>query len=310
MKPVFAVVVVLSTIWDFKVFTQIYLMPGGSGTNRDVLNLGTWSYLNAISQNRYGLGASIAVLLTVLLLVITVVYLRTCSGRRSCDRGLWGGPGTQPRRRRRGAVLNGVGFAAVLVFSLFPCAGDAVDGLRRPGQRRVSRPAADGLLAGELPRSCSARAGSRRSCANSLLVGAGHGRDQRAAGAAGRGRGGPVPVPFPTTVLVLVLVVQMVPLEALVIPLFIQAQLELLDSLVGLIVVYVAFSLPFAIWMLRGFVAAVPMEIEEAAYVDGASWRRMFWSVLLPAGRAGAGGDQRVLVHHGLERVHLRASRS
>ena len=77
MKPVFAVVVVLSTIWDFKVFTQIYLMPGGNGTNRDVLNLGTWSYLNAISQNRYGLGASIAVLLTALLLVITVVYLRT-----------------------------------------------------------------------------------------------------------------------------------------------------------------------------------------------------------------------------------------
>ena len=77
MKPIFAVVVVLSTIWDFKVFTQIYLMPGGSGTNRDVLNLGTWSYLSAISQNRYGLGAAIAVLLTALLLVITMVYLRT-----------------------------------------------------------------------------------------------------------------------------------------------------------------------------------------------------------------------------------------
>jgi N,N'-diacetylchitobiose transport system permease protein len=77
LKPVFAVVTILSTIWDFKVFTQIYLMPGGSGTNRDVLNLGTWSYITAISQNRYGLGAAIAVLLTVLLLVITVVYLRT-----------------------------------------------------------------------------------------------------------------------------------------------------------------------------------------------------------------------------------------
>ncbi|MGZ4479204.1 MAG: carbohydrate ABC transporter permease [Nocardioidaceae bacterium] len=77
LKPVFAVVTILSTIWDFKVFTQIYLMPGGSGTNRDVLNLGTWSYITAISQNRYGLGAAIAVLLTLLLLVITVVYLRT-----------------------------------------------------------------------------------------------------------------------------------------------------------------------------------------------------------------------------------------
>ncbi len=77
LKPVFAVVTILSTIWDFKVFTQIYLMPGGSGTNRDVLNLGTWSYLTAISQNRYGLGAAIAVLLTLLLLVVTAVYLRT-----------------------------------------------------------------------------------------------------------------------------------------------------------------------------------------------------------------------------------------
>ena len=77
LKPVLAVVTILSTIWDFKVFTQIYLMPGGSGTNREVLNLGTWSYITAISQNRYGLGAAIAVLLTLLLLVITAVYLRT-----------------------------------------------------------------------------------------------------------------------------------------------------------------------------------------------------------------------------------------
>lgn len=77
LKPVFAVVTILSTIWDFKVFTQVYLMPGGSGENRDVLNLGTWSYITALSQNAYGLGAAIAVLLTLLLLVITLVYLRT-----------------------------------------------------------------------------------------------------------------------------------------------------------------------------------------------------------------------------------------
>jgi N,N'-diacetylchitobiose transport system permease protein len=86
-----------------------------------------------------------------------------------------------------------------------------------------------------------------------------------------------------TAVLVMVLIVQMVPLEALVIPLFVQAKtLGMLDHLVGLVVVYVAFSLPFAIWTLRGFVSAVPMEIEEAAYVDGASWWRMFWAVLFP----------------------------
>ena len=77
LKPVFAVVTILSTIWDFKVFAQVYLMPGGNGTNRDVLNLGTWSYVTALSQNRYGLGSAIAVLLTVLLMIITAFYLRT-----------------------------------------------------------------------------------------------------------------------------------------------------------------------------------------------------------------------------------------
>ncbi|EDY43788.1 carbohydrate ABC transporter permease [Streptomyces sp. SPB074] len=76
LRPAFGVVTILSTIWDFKVFTQIYLMPGGAGTNPDVLNLGVWSYSKAIVQNEYGLGASIAVLLTVVLLVITAVYLR------------------------------------------------------------------------------------------------------------------------------------------------------------------------------------------------------------------------------------------
>jgi N,N'-diacetylchitobiose transport system permease protein len=88
---------------------------------------------------------------------------------------------------------------------------------------------------------------------------------------------------FRTGILIMVLTVQMVPLEALVIPLFVQVRdLQLLNSLVGLVIVYLAFSLPFAIWMLRGFVAAVPVELEEAAYIDGATWGRMFRSVLLP----------------------------
>ena len=88
---------------------------------------------------------------------------------------------------------------------------------------------------------------------------------------------------FRTGILIMILTVQMVPLEALVIPLFVQVRdLQMLNSLIGLVVVYLAFSLPFAIWMLRGFVAAVPIELEEAAYLDGASWGRMFRSVMLP----------------------------
>lgn len=86
-----------------------------------------------------------------------------------------------------------------------------------------------------------------------------------------------------TAILLMILIVQMVPLEALVIPLFVQVRdLGMLNTLLGLMVVYVALSLAFGIWMLRGFVAAVPVELEEAAYIDGASWGRMFRSVLLP----------------------------
>lgn len=88
---------------------------------------------------------------------------------------------------------------------------------------------------------------------------------------------------FRTAVLLMILIVQMVPLEALVIPLFVQVRdLQLLNTLLGLIIVYVTISLPFGIWMLRGFVAAVPVELEEAAFLDGASWWRMFRSIMLP----------------------------
>ncbi|MFI6516286.1 carbohydrate ABC transporter permease [Spirillospora sp. NPDC050679] len=88
---------------------------------------------------------------------------------------------------------------------------------------------------------------------------------------------------FRTTFLVMLLVVQMVPIEALVIPLFLDLKrLDMLNSLAGLTVVYIAFAVPFAIWMLRGFVAAVPKELEEAAAIDGAGAVRTFSTVLLP----------------------------
>jgi len=84
-------------------------------------------------------------------------------------------------------------------------------------------------------------------------------------------------------VLILVLIIQMVPMEALVIPLFLQAKdLGLLGKLTGLMVVYTAIALPFGVWMLRGFVAAVPVDLEEAAYLDGANWWQMFIRVLFP----------------------------
>jgi N,N'-diacetylchitobiose transport system permease protein len=88
---------------------------------------------------------------------------------------------------------------------------------------------------------------------------------------------------FRTVFLIMLLVVQMVPAEALVIPLFLDLKrADLLNSLPGLAVVYIGFALPFSIWMLRGFVAAVPRELEEAASIDGAGPVRIFYKVLLP----------------------------
>lgn len=76
LRPILAVCIILSTIWDFKVFVQIYLMPGGDGSNRNLMNLGVWSYTESFGQGAYGMGSAIAVLLTLVLLAISVVYMR------------------------------------------------------------------------------------------------------------------------------------------------------------------------------------------------------------------------------------------
>ncbi|MDA8298298.1 MAG: carbohydrate ABC transporter permease [Actinomycetota bacterium] len=83
--------------------------------------------------------------------------------------------------------------------------------------------------------------------------------------------------------LVVLLAIQAVPQTALVIPLFFTLQrLHQLNQLSGLTATYVVFDLPFAIWMLRGFVQSVPRDIEEAAMVDGCGRMAAFRRVLLP----------------------------
>jgi N,N'-diacetylchitobiose transport system permease protein len=92
-----------------------------------------------------------------------------------------------------------------------------------------------------------------------------------------------------TVLVVMLLVAQMVPVEALTIPLFFLVRsfgdvvpAIGLNRLGSLVLVHLAFSLPFAIWLLRGFTAAVPADLEEAAALDGASRFRFTWQVLFP----------------------------
>lgn len=80
-----------------------------------------------------------------------------------------------------------------------------------------------------------------------------------------------------------VVVSQAFPLVLVIIPLFLVLKnLRLINSLVGLVMVYVVWALPFALWMLVGYVRAVPTELEEAAAVDGAGRLRTLVSVTAP----------------------------
>jgi N,N'-diacetylchitobiose transport system permease protein len=76
LKPIFLVLLLLSVIWDFNVFTQTYLLTGGLG-NRDEYNLSLYLYDKAFTfPPSYGLGGALALILTIILLVITVGYVR------------------------------------------------------------------------------------------------------------------------------------------------------------------------------------------------------------------------------------------
>jgi N,N'-diacetylchitobiose transport system permease protein len=84
-------------------------------------------------------------------------------------------------------------------------------------------------------------------------------------------------------ILVAILAVQMIPGGALLIPLFLSFKsLGMLNSYWGLGLAYVASVLPFSIWVLRGFFLNVPVDIEEAAKIDGAGTTRILWSIHFP----------------------------
>jgi len=76
LRPIIIIVTIQSIIWDFKVFTQIYVMTNGGGIGGQNLVLNVYSYQQAFASNLYGLGSAIGVVMTLLLLAITLVYLR------------------------------------------------------------------------------------------------------------------------------------------------------------------------------------------------------------------------------------------
>ena len=124
----------------------------------------------------------------------------------------------------------------------------------------------------------------------------------------GRLRAGALPRAGHTVLLMLVLMTQMFPLVVLVIPLFVtMRKAGLLGTYWSLIITYLAFSVPLAIWVMRGFILSIPEELEHAARIDGATRFGAMVQGRAAAGRARPGGDRGARLPGGLEGVPARA---
>jgi multiple sugar transport system permease protein len=81
---------------------------------------------------------------------------------------------------------------------------------------------------------------------------------------------------------------RMIPPICIVFPVFLlYAGLRLIDTYAGLILLYTAFNLPYVVWMMRGYLREVPVELEQAALVDGLSHWKVPFTITLPLVRGG-----------------------
>ena len=91
-----------------------------------------------------------------------------------------------------------------------------------------------------------------------------------------------------TAMLVVILATQFVPAVVIILPFFVMFRdVGLLDTRLGLILVNLAIVMPFAIWMIKGFIDGIPLDTEEAAMVDGSSRMQVIRNIVLPMAAPG-----------------------
>ena len=96
------------------------------------------------------------------------------------------------------------------------------------------------------------------------------------------------PLAFNSIFLVWILVVKILPPVVLAIPLYTMFNsLGLINRLLGLVLVYQVYTLPYCIWMIFGFLKAVPLTFEEAALIDGAGRGYILFNIVMPLARTG-----------------------
>jgi ABC-type glycerol-3-phosphate transport system permease component len=91
-----------------------------------------------------------------------------------------------------------------------------------------------------------------------------------------------------TLLMLAILATSMIPGIAILVPLYnLSVQVKLYNTLSGMVLVYTAWNVPLVIWLLKGFFEKVPLELEEAARMDGCGRYRCFYLIVLPLARPG-----------------------
>jgi multiple sugar transport system permease protein len=188
-------------------------------------------------------------------------------------------------RRRIAAAAFAALLAAVLVLALAPVAWMVGTSFESPGSftaPRLSPLPAEPTLGNYAE---ILNDGMLRRLANSIVVTAGATALSLAAGflaAYGLARFR-FPARLDFVFLALVLLIKLLPPIVVAVPMYrLLDGLGLIDTLTGLVIAYQVYCLPFAVWMLLGFVRDIPVEVEEAAAIDGAGQARRLRDIVLP----------------------------
>ena len=303
MKPAILVALLFRTLDAFRVFDTIFVMTRGAQDTESVSILG---YNQLISRLNLGLGSAVSVLIFICVLMIAFLFVKgfgpaSRAGRRTAD-------GTD--RPSRDRIFWLLGLVVIVFYALFPVLWIISLSLKTPatvtefnnlGQALIPQdPTFDNYSAlftdgldGPFLKPLINSIGIALIATVIAVVLASF-----AAYAIAR-----LEFPGKTAMLAGALAIAMFPPISTIGPLFdMWRTLGLYDTWPGLIIPYLSFSLPLAIYTLVAFFREIPWDLEQAAQVDGATPMQAFRKVIVPARRAGH-------VHRGDPRLHLRLER-
>ena len=274
IRPAIVMVVIMRTMVALTAFAAIFTVTGGGpGTATEILNL--YAYRKSFTELSIGYGSTLA----VALLILTVADLR---------RALRDQEGAMSRKRFRLAVMVAISLVFLLAW-VFPIVWSVLNSLKTERDilayppKLVFTPTLEAyrdVLFGSssiLPNLWSSFVISIGTTVITMLLAV------PAAYALARLR-----VPGKRFAGFYILATQMLPPVGIIIPYFlILRNIGWMDTYQGIILIYLSFSLPFAIWLLVSYFEDIPLEMEEAAYLDGASRLRTLWRIIIPQVQGG-----------------------